>query len=104
MIEDILIEEFIPFGYKNRISRTGLRDITHLNDRNIRAQIAQAGERGVLIASANGGYFQRQSAEDDPYIEEYIAKERSRFKAQSHKLKLLRSAWDGINDDQESLF
>ena len=52
----------------------------------------------------HGYNFQRQSAEDDPYIESYIAKERSRFKAQRRKMKRLRMVWEGINDDQMSMF
>lgn len=103
-MDEILIEEFIPAGYKNRISRTGLQDITHLTDRQIREQIAEAGKRGVLIASHDGGYFQRESAADDPYIEAYICKERSRLNAQRRKMKMLRRAWEEINDDQLSLF
>lgn len=103
-MDQVLIEEFIPFGYKNRISRPMLQNIMHIPDRAIRKQIEEAAERGVLIASCNGGYFQRQSAEDDPYIEEYIAKERSRLRSQCRKMNALRHAWEGINDNQESLF
>lgn len=104
MIESIMIEEFIPAGYKNRITRSGLQDITHMTDRKIREQIAEAGDRGVLIASYDGGYFQRESADDDPYIEAYIAQEKSRLNAQRHKMKMLRRAWAEINDDQMNLF
>lgn len=93
-----MIEEFIPAGYQNRVSRAYLHEILHITDREIRSQIADAGERGVLIASYGGGYFRRESAADDPYIEAYIALERKRFTTQSHKLKLLRKAMKGTDE------
>lgn len=100
-MEQMMIEEFIPYGYKNRITRTGLHDITHLPDRVIRRQIEAAADRGILIASCDGGYFRRLSAEDDPYIQEYIARERKRFTTQSHKLKMLRHAMQEIDPDND---
>lgn len=96
-----MIEEFIPHGYRNRVSRTYLHEILHIPDRRIREEIAEAAERGILIASADGGYFQRESAADDPYIMEYIAKERKRFTTQSHKLKLLRHAMMEIDEQYD---
>ena len=96
-----MIEEYIPAGYPNRVSRAYLHEILHITDREIRSQIADAGERGVLIASADGGYFQRESAADDPYIEAYIALERKRFTTQSHKLKMLRHAMQEIDPEYD---
>ena len=96
-----MIEDYIPYGYHNRVSRSYLHEILHIQDRQIRDQIAQAAERGVLIASADGGYFQRESAADDPYIEGYIAQERKRFTTQSHKLKLLRHAMQEVNPEYD---
>lgn len=98
-----MIEDYIPHGYNNRVSRPYLQEILHIPDRMIRMQIADAAERGVLIASLDGGYFQRQDEKDDPYIEAYIAQERKRFTTQSHKLKLLRHAMQNVRPDREEI-
>lgn len=95
-----MIEEFIPAGYHNRVSRPYLQSILHIPDREIRRQIEEAAERGILIVSADGGYFQRKDKNDDPYIEGYYAQERKRFTTQSKKLKRLRRAMEGIDPDK----
>lgn len=94
------IEEYIPAGYKHRISRWDLVDILHIPDREVRRGIMDAQNRGIGIYCCNGGYFQRQDESDDPYIAEYVAMERHRFTTQAKKLKALRKAWQGVDDDQ----
>lgn len=94
-----MIEEFIPKGYDNRVSREYLHEILHMPDRAIRREIEKAAERGVLIVSYDGGYFQRESERDDPYIREYMARENNRFKTQSHKNRMLREAWARIHPE-----
>lgn len=96
-----MIEDYIPAGYHNRVSRSYLQEILHIPDRAIRRQIEEAAERGILIASADGGYFQRENELDDPYIMGYIAQERKRFTTQSHKLKLLRHAMQEIDPEYD---
>lgn len=93
----MLIEEYIPAGYENRVSREYLHEILHIPDRAVRREIELAAERGVLIASCDGGYFRRGSERDDPYIREYMARENNRFKTQSHKNKLMREMWERIH-------
>ena len=89
-----MIEEFIPEGYENRISRGELVDIIHVPDRQIRRQISEAQQRGVLIISCDGGYFQAEE-KDEPYVAEYVAQERHRFSQQAKKLKAIAKAWRG---------
>lgn len=91
------IENFIPAGYYNRISRQQLHDILHLPDRVIRDEIEDAQERGYLIVSRDGGYFQRKDERDDPHIIAYIRQENRRFKTMSHKNKILNNAWERIH-------
>lgn len=89
-----MIEEYIPAGYENRVSRQYLHEILHLNDRVIRDMIADAWERGVPIYSDSGGYFRRGSENDDPHISAYSAREDKRFRTLSHKRKLMRIEWE----------
>lgn len=95
-----MIEEYIPKGYRNRISRWDLVSILHIPDRQVRREIMEAQNRGIGIYSCNGGYFQKEDERDDPYIAEYVATERHRFTTQAKKLKALRKAWQGVDDDQ----
>lgn len=62
------IEEYIPKGYRNRVSRGYLVEILHMTDRSIRDEIKAARLRGVLIASCGGGYFRKKDESDEPYI------------------------------------
>ena len=89
----IQIEDYIPKGFHNRVSRDHLHQILHIPDREVRESIADAQNRGILIASYDGGYFQRKDENDDPYITAYLGMENRRFKSMSHKNKKLREAW-----------
>lgn len=91
-----MIEEYIPAGYENRVSREFLHEILHIPDRAIRKQIEEARERFVLIASYDGGYFQYKDERDKPYFEAYNAQEEQRFRTQIHNNKLRREAWNRL--------
>lgn len=93
------IENFIPAGYHNRVTRGYLHEILHMSDRLIREEIEDAQNRGILIVSRDGGYFQRRDDRDDPYILSYIRQENRRFKTMSHKNKMLNQAWERIHPD-----
>ena len=95
------IEDYIPEGYDNRVSRDYLRQILHIPDRTVRDAIADAQDRGVLIVSFDGGYFRRKDESDDPYIRAYMNTENRRFKSMSHKNKRLREAWRAIHADDD---
>ena len=54
----MFIENYIPFGYKNRISRETLEALTRQGDRTNRERIAEAlQERRVLIVNIDNAYF-----------------------------------------------
>lgn len=97
----LMIENYIPEGYDNRISRSALHEELNLPDRIIRKMIEEAQDRGSLIVSYNGGYFRRKDSTDDPYIVAYMGQENSRFKTMSHKNKRLREAWARIHPEQK---
>lgn len=96
---DILIEEYIPAGYDNRVSREFLHQILHVPDRTVRKWIEEARARGVLIASCNGGYFRYLDERDDFYFLAYMRHEDQRFKTQSHNNRLRREAWARIHPE-----
>lgn len=89
----LMIEDYIPFGYANRISRSQLQLRTGCTDRKNRELIEDAAERGVVIYSDDGGYFQYLDERDDIHVRAYMIREENRFKTMSHKNRLLREAW-----------
>lgn len=95
-----MIEDFIPKGYNNRVSREYLHSILHIPDRDIRAQIEEALSRGILIVSYDGGYFRRKNQKDDPYIQSYLDAEEHRAKTQLHNNKMRRLVWEGIHPEK----
>ena len=82
-----MIEEFIPKGYKNRVSRGYLHEILHISDRDIRKQIEEAADRGILIASYDGGYFQYGGRRDDEYFADYFRREEHRTRTLSRNVR-----------------
>lgn len=96
-----MIEDFIPAGYENRVTRGYLHEILHVPDRTVRQMIEDAVNRGILIVSCDGGYFRRKDERDDKYIKSYMISENHRFKSQSHKNKRLRELWREIHPDEE---
>lgn len=91
-----MIEELIPKGYANRVTREYLHRVTGMSDRKVRKEIELAAGR-CLIVSCDGGYFQRKDENDDPYIREYYEKEWARFKTQRKKLDQMRKALNIIH-------
>lgn len=89
------IEDYIPKGYEHRVSREYLHGILHTPDRVIRKMIEEAAGRGVLIISANGGYF-RPTKKDEIYVGQYFGQEDKRFRTISHKRKVQRQLWEII--------
>ncbi|MBQ8010205.1 MAG: hypothetical protein IJ265_01455 [Oscillospiraceae bacterium] len=76
------ILDFIPFGKQNAVSTEYLKDVTGLDMRTIRQQIANARMRGAVICSSlrseGGGYFQPESPEE---AAEYVRTERCRIES-----------------------
>ena len=86
-----MIEEHIPFGYKNRISRTSLSVATRLGDRKMRKEIEAALiERGVLIVNIDDGYFRPDgSPEDKERAKAYLLREQARTYSCSKRCKAI---------------
>lgn len=101
----MMIEDLIPHGYNKRVSRGYLQEMSGLTDRKVRQEIAQAVERGILIISADGGYFIPGPA-DSLYVDMYCAQERQRSRTQAAKtrrLKRLARVWAGLPEDEREI-
>lgn len=62
----ILIEDYIPFGYANRLSRDYLKALTGKSDRINRVEMKEALlERNVLIVNIDNGYFRPDGSDGD---------------------------------------
>ena len=88
----ILIENYIPFGYANRISREKLVADTRLSDRKIRREMEEALlHRDTLIINIDNGYFRPDgSLEDRQKAKAYLFREMSRTSSCSKRCKAIR--------------
>ena len=60
-----LIENYIPQGRENKISRKSLVICTGLPDRSVRRLISEARMRGVpIVGDPAGGYYMAETEED----------------------------------------
>lgn len=59
------IENYIPVGRENKISRESLRACTGLPDRSVRRLISDAREHGIpIVGDPTGGYYMAETEED----------------------------------------
>lgn len=59
------IENYIPVGRENKISRQSLALCTGLPDRSVRRLISEARMRGVpIVGDPSGGYYMAETEED----------------------------------------
>lgn len=89
---NILIENYIPFGYKNRISREKLVSDTRMSDRKIRKEMEEALLiRGTLIINIDNGYFRPDgSPEDRQKAKAYLLREMVRTSSCNKRCKAIR--------------
>lgn len=93
---DILIENFIPHGKNNAVTRLELHILTGLSDRDIREEICKAKrERGCCIINNGEGYF-HPTIEEYEELKTYIAKEESRAVSIFDGLKPLKAFLEDI--------
>ena len=87
-----LIENYIPFGYANRISRQKLVADTNMSDRKIRQELEDALLiRGTLIINIDNGYFRPDdSHEDRQKAKAYLFREMARTSSCSKRCKAIR--------------
>lgn len=81
----IKIEEYIPCGYENRVTREDLVRRTGLTDREVRRAIELS---ELPIINVGKGYFVATSSDiDKTCVKIYVTKEVARIKSISRKLK-----------------
>ena len=97
----ILIENYIPFGYANRISRQKLVSDTNMSDRKIRQELEDALLlRGTLVINIDNGYFQPDgSLEDRKRVKEYLFREQARTSSCNKRCKGIRECLAPKVDD-----
>lgn len=88
----ILIENYIPFGYANRISREKLSADTHMSDRKNRKLMEEALlYRDTLIINIDNGYFRPDgSLGDRQKAKAYLYREQMRTSSCSKRCKAIR--------------
>lgn len=76
------IEEFIPFGKENAITREHLAEVAGLSDREMRRLIAKARrEHPILNHQSGDGYYR-------PTIKEYM-EAKAFYKQETHRAKMI---------------
>lgn len=101
----MLIENYIPQGYKNRISRDMLMSLTHQSDRRNRKDMEDALiNRSVLIVNIDDGYFRPDgSAADAAMANSYLKRELSRTVSCYERYLSIRNILANNVDGQMSL-
>lgn len=97
--QEFLIENFIPEGNENAISRIELRLLTDKNDRTVREMIAEAvNVRKIPIVNVGNGYFIVRSGneEDRMCAREYIAMEMHRHREIVRRIHAIDKALGGF--------
>ena len=97
-----MIENYIPFGYKNRISRDTLSSVTHQSDRKNRKEMEDALlDRGVLIVNIDNGYFRPDgSVEDTAKAKSYLLREQARTSSCRKRCKAIIKCLIPKQDDE----
>ncbi len=89
------IEQYIPYGRENAVTREMLRSLTGKSDRMIREEIEQARRRGCIICNdqSGAGYFQTDDL-DEISRQYWQNKNRalSILAQQKHQRRLLKAA------------
>lgn len=106
----MFIENYIPFGYKNRISRETLEALTRQGDRTNRERMAEAlYERHILIVNIDNAYFRPDGSQEDAVkAEAYYRRECTRTGSCKKRCEAIRECMrpkmqDELSKNQISL-
>ena len=97
---DIL--EYIPVGKKNAISRECLRQMTNLNDRDMRKLISVARRTTPILNSQDGIGYYIPADDEKSEVEAFIKQESKRARTIFYNLKGARK-WLKEVDKQEQI-
>lgn len=100
----MFIENYIPFGYKNRISRETLEALTHQGDRTNRERMAEAlYERHILIVNIDNAYFRPDGSPGDTLkAEAYYRRECARTGSCKKRCEAIRECLRPKKQDELS--
>lgn len=84
---DIL--DFIPFGKENAVSRSYLRSVVGINDRQIRAMIRAASTPAHPVVTSAKGYFQ-PTERDYMAVQAYCRQESARQRSVEDNCRVMR--------------
>lgn len=91
------IEEFIPVGMANAVSREELSHWTGLSDRKVRSEIAEARKRCVIINLQNGAGYFRPLPEEYRTVKDHYDQENDRAMSVLVALKLEHAWLDDVS-------
>lgn len=84
------IEDFIPFGRKNAISRYDLSYSTGLSDRHVRNAISLAKKRVPIVSMDDGSGYYQPTGDDYDFVIGYYNREKHRREEISKNIKTIR--------------
>lgn len=89
----MFIEDYIPYGHKNRIDRISLEIKTGYSDRKNRQLMAEALlERNAVIINVDNAYFRPDgSPEDNLKLRAYYKRECKRTSSCSKRCRIIKS-------------
>ncbi len=101
---NFLIENFIPSGHANAISRSELCSLLGMNDRAVRRSIETAvTERRIPIVNIGHGYFKPDGSEIDRYaLDAYYHIESAKAKSIFRRLHTIKNIL-AVDENQTTL-
>ena len=93
MNDEIKIEDYIPFGHENKVTRKYLVAVTGMTDREVRLGIANARINRRVMIVPNKGYFRPRTHDttDAHLMQVFIAQEVQRKKTLEEAIENYRS-------------
>lgn len=93
------IEEFIPFGSKNSVTRGQLCSLTGMSDRKVRREISLARRRTPILNLQDGNGYYRPREDDVLELSRFIKQEEHRAKMVFWSLKSARDTLKQLKND-----
>lgn len=84
------IEELIPFGRKNAVSRYELSSKTGLSDRHVRDAIASVRKKIPIVSMNDGSGYYRPTTDDYEFVQGYYKREMHRQKEITNSNKAIK--------------
>ena len=93
---DFDILDYIPFGIECAISRHDLRQITGLNDREMRKMIRLARERAPILNLQQGNGYFRPTPDEMNLVDKWMSQEKRRAKSVFRGVRAAKKFLNGV--------